>query len=260
MVNVTVDVSSAPVLASVTPPPGDVSRLYQITTRFSEPVSGVEAADLLINGRPATGVTGSGAIYTFSFAPPPEGSVFVGWEGRHGIVNFENPPKPFDSYGAGATWQYNYTDTVAPVVAKLEPTAGATLRSLRTIEVTFDEPVSGVDASDLRVNGIAALRVTGVGAGPYQFEVVEPADKLASLAGPESLPVAFRLLVQGIVGRECVATEVLRRREGAVLQVVRLDRRFRFRHDAPPSADDRPDSTYPLSTRGPRKRRGRQGR
>ncbi|HXJ59575.1 MAG TPA: lamin tail domain-containing protein [Verrucomicrobiae bacterium] len=182
VVNVTVDVSSVPVLASVTPAPGDVSRLDQITTRFSEPVSGVEAADLLINGRPATEVTGSGAIYTFSFPPPPEGSVFVGWEGRHGIVDFENPPRPFDSYGAGATWQYNYTDTVAPVVAKLEPPAGATLRSLRTIGVTFDEPVSGVDASDLRVNGIAALRVTGVGAGPYQFEVVEPASPTVNVA------------------------------------------------------------------------------
>jgi hypothetical protein len=174
VVNVTVAVSTAPTVASVTPPAGSVTRLHQITVRFSESVNGVDAADLLINGRPALAVNGSGSIYTFDVTPPADGTVYVGWEGRHGIADFENPAKPFDSYGPGATWQYQLTDTVAPVIANLQPAAGAAVPSLRTIEVTFDEPVMGVDAADLRVNGVPTTGVTGTGAGPYAFQFPQP--------------------------------------------------------------------------------------
>ena len=33
----------------------------------------------------------------------------------------------------------------------------------------FDEPVQGVDARDLMANGVTAVSVTGIGAGPYLF-------------------------------------------------------------------------------------------
>src|SRR5206468_959216 len=85
----------------------------------------------------------------------------------------------------------------------------------------------------------AALEPLGERQVPLEdgVEVVEPAEELASLSGPEALPVGLRLLVEGVVGQQGVATEVLRRREGAVLQVVRLDRRFSFGHADPPSLD-----------------------
>src|SRR5438128_5876575 len=49
--------ASPPTAASVTPPPGTVSGLTQITVTFSEPVTGVGFTDLLINTIPATGVS-----------------------------------------------------------------------------------------------------------------------------------------------------------------------------------------------------------
>src|SRR5262249_31393665 len=73
VVTVTVQVSTAPTLAGKTPPPGALNSLTQISVQFSEPVDGVDAADLLINSVPASSVTGSNANYTFTFPQPSEG-------------------------------------------------------------------------------------------------------------------------------------------------------------------------------------------
>jgi len=176
VVNVSVGISTPPTVANKVPTPGNVSSLSTITVTFSEPVSGVTASDLLVNGIPALSVTGSGTTYQFAIAQPAEGTVYVGWNGTHGIRDFENPPKPFDAFGAGATWQYTLTDTVAPTVTALAPVAGATVSELDKIEITFSEPVAGVDAADLRINGIAATSLSGFGAGPYEFQFAQPAN------------------------------------------------------------------------------------
>jgi Lamin Tail Domain/Bacterial Ig domain/CotH kinase protein/Putative Ig domain/Long Rib domain len=174
VVHVTVNLSSAPTVQSVSPPAGSVNSLTQLTVTFSEPVQGVDAADLLINGIPAKTATGSSAVYTFAFDPPREGLVRVAWVGNHGITDFENPPQPFNNYGAGATWQYTLTDTVAPTVVQISPPAGATVRKLSKIKITFSEPVLGLDAADLLLNGTPASSVTGVGDGPYEFDFATP--------------------------------------------------------------------------------------
>lgn len=170
-----VTVSTAPTLASVAPPPGTVSSLTNVTVNFSEAVDGVNASDLLINGTPATGLRGSNATYTFSFAQPPEGAVGMSWASGHGIVDRESTPKPFDALAPGATWQYTLVDSVAPTVVKLSPAAGATITQLREIEVTFSEPVGGVQSSDLLINGAPATDVSGSLAGRYVFEINQPA-------------------------------------------------------------------------------------
>lgn len=176
VVNVTVGVSTPPTVSGKTPTPGNVSSLTAITVTFSENVSGVDASDLRINGVPATSVTGSGTTYTFAFPQPAEGTVFIGWNGTHGIVDFESSPKLLDSFGAGATWQYTLTDSVAPTITSVSPAAGASIRELDTIEVTFSEPVTGVDAADLRINSVPATSVSGREAGPYRFQFPTPAN------------------------------------------------------------------------------------
>lgn len=176
VVNVTVGVSTPPTISSKLPAPGNISSLSNITVTFSEGVTGVDASDLLVNGVPATSVTGAGTTYTFAVSPPAEGTVYVGWNGAHGIVDFENPPKPLDSAGAGATWQYTLTDTVAPVVKTLNPPANVVVRELDRVKVTFSEPVFGISAADLRINGIAAASVSGTEAGPYEFQFATPAN------------------------------------------------------------------------------------
>ncbi len=182
VVNVTVGVATPPTVFSKSPAPGNLSSLTSISVSFTDPVFGVSASDLLINGIAATGVSGSGSNYTFTFSQPAEGTVYVGWNGAHGITDFESPPKAFDPFSAGGTWQYTLTDTVAPIVTTISPAAGATVRQLTSIEVGFSEPVFGVEAADLRVNGLPATSVSGKGNGPYTFQFAAPANGAVTVA------------------------------------------------------------------------------
>ena len=163
-----------PVIVGVTPPPGSVSNLTQIQITFSKPVVGVHAADLWLGGRPADAVTGSGSIYQFSVTPPPYGPVTVFWREPHGIMDLAVPPNPFDSTAPSATWTYDILDGSGPYAASIEPAPGATINELEEIAVTFSEPVYGVQAGDLLVNGQPADSVAGHGAGPYLFSFSQP--------------------------------------------------------------------------------------
>ena len=56
----------APAVATVTPTAGTVNSLTQVTVKFTEPVTGVDASDLLINSKPAVSMTG-GKSFTHDF-------------------------------------------------------------------------------------------------------------------------------------------------------------------------------------------------
>ena len=165
-----------PVISAKTPAAGaNVTNLTSLSVTFSENVAGVNAADLLINGVAATGVSGSGANYTFTFAQPNTSVVNVNWAIGHGITDTALVPNAFDGNGAGATWQYFTPDNVPPSVTLISPPPGATVRDLTQVAVTFSEPVTGVNASDLRINNVAAASVSGSAAGPYTFTFTQPA-------------------------------------------------------------------------------------
>ncbi len=96
---------SPPAIASVAPAPGGTVRsLTAATVTFTEPVLGVDAADLLVAGSPATSVAGTGAgPYTFSFAEPPAGAVQFTWSGAHGITDDAVPPNALEPFAWSAT-------------------------------------------------------------------------------------------------------------------------------------------------------------
>ena len=73
--------TTAPTVARVIPATGStLPDLSQIEIHFSEPVTGVSAGNLLVNGRPATNVTAySSSVYVFDFPQPPVGQVQVSW-------------------------------------------------------------------------------------------------------------------------------------------------------------------------------------
>ncbi len=60
-------------------------------------------------------------------------------------------------------------DLTPPLLAGISPGGGTIVRSLSQIDITFDEEVTGVDASDLLIDGVPASSVSGTGAGPYEF-------------------------------------------------------------------------------------------
>ena len=99
--------TAAPMIASTDPAAGSsVTSLDRITVVFDEGVTGVDAADLLINGVPATGLTVvSASEYTFLFPAPAEGGVSVTWAAGHGVTDLSGSSHPF----AGAGFSYLYT-------------------------------------------------------------------------------------------------------------------------------------------------------
>jgi hypothetical protein len=155
-----------PTLLDVNPAPGSVGTLTAITVTFSEPVMGVDAGDLLIDGDPAIAISGSGAQYTFQFSQPPYGLVQVTWDTAHGITDLALPPNPFD---AALSWNYELIDLTPPGMAFINPPSGITVRELSQIEISFTEPVQGVDASDLLLNGQPAAWLVNLTANTYTF-------------------------------------------------------------------------------------------
>ena len=169
-----VDQTPPAILAQDPPANSTVHDLTQLTVTFTEPVTGVDAADLLLNGKAASGVAGTNATYTFTFAQPNGVLIHVTWAADHGIRDRAAVANAFAAASPSASWSYSTTDRIPPAVAALYPPAFATVRFLTNITVTFDEPVRGLDAEDLLLNNAPALRVSGSGAGPYIFVFASP--------------------------------------------------------------------------------------
>ncbi|HWN94996.1 MAG TPA: lamin tail domain-containing protein, partial [Methylomirabilota bacterium] len=168
-----------PTVVSATPPFGaTVNGLTQVTVVFNRVVTGVSVEDFLVNGQPATGLSGSGTTYTFTFPPPTSTSVAITWDGNQVIL--DNTGVRMNE--TNNTWSYNIVDIAVPVVSVLTPVAGSVVGSLAQVSVLFNEPVSGVDAADLLVNGVPAGSAFGGGAGPYVFQFPQPPTGTVQLA------------------------------------------------------------------------------
>ncbi|MBN2508002.1 MAG: lamin tail domain-containing protein [Verrucomicrobia bacterium] len=159
----------SPVVSAVDPPPNTtVTNLSRVTVTFDEPVIGVVAEDFLVNGDSATAVSGSGSRWTFSFNQPAAGRVQIMWDINHSVSDTNG--NHFDETVPSASWEYDMVDSTPPTLVTVLPTPNAAVGSLTQIEVTFSEPVLGVDAADLRVNGQPALSVVPTGTAAYRFE------------------------------------------------------------------------------------------
>jgi hypothetical protein len=95
----------APTIVSAVPVAGaTVSALTRAQVIFSEPVTGVDAADFRINGQPATNVTGSGfGPYSFQFAQPAQGTVNFSWAVGNNIRDVSPASNLFGGAGWGVT-------------------------------------------------------------------------------------------------------------------------------------------------------------
>ncbi|HYV28660.1 MAG TPA: lamin tail domain-containing protein, partial [Candidatus Eisenbacteria bacterium] len=101
---------SPPTLAAVLPLAGEVlAELSQVDVTFSEPVLGVDAADLLINGSPASSMTTLGPTqFRFRFPTPANGTATLNWAAEHGIVDLDN------TTFAGGGWSYQLNTNLPP--------------------------------------------------------------------------------------------------------------------------------------------------
>jgi len=79
-----------------------------------------------------------------------------------------------------AVWRERVRDTVAPKVASATPAPGAAVGAAARIEILFTEPVRGVTAPALRLNGQPATAVTELAPERYAFDfLTSPAGTVA---------------------------------------------------------------------------------
>lgn len=176
----------APTLAQITPPAGKVSELRTVTIRFAEAVQGVSAEDLLVNNQPAESVSGAGDTYTFSFAQPAFGPVDLTWAEGHAIADLADPPNLF----AATPWSYTLADDIAPAILELLPASGTAVRTLTQAEVRFTEPVLGVRAQDLLINGAPAASIQARGESAFVFSFPALSAGLANFTWSPSHAIA----------------------------------------------------------------------
>ena len=53
-------------------------------------------------------------------------------------------------------------ENIPPTVSQLNPPPNLAVRHLTQVEITFSEPIIGIEAGDLLVNGVPATRLTGI--------------------------------------------------------------------------------------------------
>ncbi|HSH14528.1 MAG TPA: CotH kinase family protein, partial [Verrucomicrobiae bacterium] len=93
------------------PATATVRQLFQIEVFFNEPVTNVQAGDLLINNTAAESVEyGGPEQFIFTFPQPPTGAVSVAWAGGHGITDLSSSLNAF----AGGSWTYTLDPNAEP--------------------------------------------------------------------------------------------------------------------------------------------------
>lgn len=165
-----------PTLVEKTPFAGsNLDHFSSISLRFSEPVSGVVAAHLRVNEIGATSVTTiDDTTFVFNFTQPPYGPVTVSWNSLQTIADRADPPNSFTHSGLDSVWSYFLIDQTAPILVGTVPSRGATVRALDSVTVLFSEPVQGVEAADLQINGIPATGLSTLAASQYLFTFPTP--------------------------------------------------------------------------------------
>lgn len=194
-----------PVVEEIIPPPGSALReLAAIEVRFNEPVRGVEAEDLLVNGVGAANVievaTGQ---FLFTFPPPADGEVVVAWRPEHGITDRLGAAHPF----AGGRWSYRLDSTSAApgvMISEFMADNRRTLRDEDGDDSDWIELFNGGDTTasldgwfltDARTN-LTKWRLPDVALPPNGFLVVFASQKDKTLPTGR-LHTNFRLSSEG---------------------------------------------------------------
>ncbi len=145
--------TSLPTVERLLPTPGAIVRnLTSLEVTFSRRVQGVEAEDLLVNETPASSVAEvSPGQFLFTFPALPAGPVTARFRDGHSIIDFAQPPHPFE----GGSWTFTIDpDAPAPGVI-LNEFMAANDRTLR------DEDGNAEDWIELFNSGPQPISLTG---------------------------------------------------------------------------------------------------
>ncbi len=141
--------STPPAISTRIPAAGaSIVQLRDVEVLFDEDVQGVDAADLLINGVPATGLSaGSPGQYRFTFPQPPVGPVQVQFAAGHGITDLAAAPNAF----AGASWSYTLDPAQALYQVRINEFMADNETGIRDQDGTFQDWIELYNGSPIAV-------------------------------------------------------------------------------------------------------------
>ncbi len=163
------DTVAPTVLSSVRLDPSPTSAAsVRFRVAFSEPVTGVDAADFSltvsgITGAAVTGVEGTGAAYTVTVGTGSgSGTLRLDVPATASINDLAGNPLTGLPYTGGES--YTIDKTAPTVLSSVRLDASPTNAASVRFRVTFSEDVTGVDAADfsLTASGVTGASVTGV--------------------------------------------------------------------------------------------------
>jgi hypothetical protein len=171
--------------ASVSP-----ATFTSIQVNFNQEVTGVVAANLTIDGFPATNVVQGPLPSRFTFTGFPAQSLAVGIPVVLAAGNIQDlAGNAFE----GANWTYDFEDLIDTVISStvVDPD-GATNVSPTPLTITFDEGAFGLELSDFSVtNGTAQNLVGNDGDEVWTVEIVPASDDEVMVELPKAAAVNF---------------------------------------------------------------------
>ncbi len=162
--------NTAPTVASIVPSTVGPTNADAVdfAVMFSEDVTGFDqAADVVVThaGTASTSVTivaVSASQYTVTVAGiTGDGSFTLG------VASGAAQDQAGNSNAASSPSAAVVVDNTVPTVVAVEPAAESVVASVTSVTVTLSEPVVGLLAGDLKLNGVAAISVSG--SNPYVF-------------------------------------------------------------------------------------------
>ncbi|MFP4422417.1 MAG: Ig-like domain-containing protein, partial [Desulfococcaceae bacterium] len=158
------------------PAPDIVGDSFEVTATFSEPVTGFEAADLVVDNGAIGDFSGDGDTYTVSVTPEVGGAVTV-----------ELPADAAEDMAGneirdGATLSRQYDDE-RPAVTLSSPSGDSTSVSPIEVTITFSEPVTGFDAAGVSATNGTVGDFAGEGA-TYAVSVIPSAEGAVTVNVP----------------------------------------------------------------------------
>ncbi len=152
-------IAPTPVLSTAT---NIVAEPFVVNLEFDEDITGLELSDFSISNCSLSDLNGSGASYTFLATPENYGLITIVLS--QGLVE--------DSTGNGNdvsnVLEVNYVDDVAP--NPILSTANAQITSAFTVDINFNESITGLSLDDFNVNNCTLSDLSGSGSD-YSFLV-----------------------------------------------------------------------------------------
>ena len=175
---------------------------FTATVTFSESVDGFDINDVRVSvGSSTGGFSGGGTTYTLTITPPTSMSGTLTLDVAAGVA--------MDAAGNSNTVApqvivpFDTTDTTPPTVA-ITHGVGTIASGLFTATVTFSEPVTGFDLSDVRVSPGTPSNFSGGGA-TYMLTITPP----PNMTGTLTLDVAANVAMDDAGNGNTVAPQVI---------------------------------------------------